>query len=196
MKNINWQKVGLILGIGAGIVFVSAFVTSQLIFPLIFGRPKNIEVPSLVGKNLSAARRELSDLGLHAVVRDSVWSETDKIDIILEQDPEPGELLKPESTVYFRVSLGSKIVNLPSLAGLNYHEAYFTLHGMGLKSAVVDSLYSDSYSVNTVVRSSPAGGAKIEKGSRVRLWLSRGPEPVKEPVAPDSTHTGDTDYLY
>lgn len=196
MKNINWQKVGLILGIGFGIVFLTAFLTSQILFPLLFGRPKNIEVPDLVGKNLSAARRSLVEIGLHAVVRDSVWSETDKIDTILEQDPRPGEKLKPESTVYVRISQGSKVVGVPSILGSNYHEAYFSLHNAGLKAVVADSLYSDSYSINTVVRCSPAVGSKVEKGSKVRLFLSRGPEPAKETAEADTTASTNPDDVY
>ncbi len=188
MKNINWQKVWLIVGIGFGIVFLSAFVTSQILFPLFFGRPKNIDVPDLVGKNLSFARRQLVELGLHVVVRDSVWSEKDKMDTILEQDPKPGEKIKPESRVYVRVSRGSKEIAVPNVVGLNYHEAFFSLHGLDLKATVADSLYSDRYSINTVIRCNPGVGTKVEKGSKVRLFLSRGPEPAK-PEPADSTST-------
>lgn len=187
IKRINWQKVWLTLGIGAGIIFLSAFVTSQLIFPLLFGRPKNIEVPDLVGKNLAWARRELVDLGLHVVVKDSIWSENDRVDTILDQDPKPGGKARPESSVYLLISRGSKIAAVPSIIGVSYHEAYFTLRSVDLKATVVDSLYSDSYSVNTVIRCSPVVGSKVEKNSKIRLWLSRGPEPAREEAPPDTT---------
>lgn len=180
MKRTKWSKFWLSLGIGFGIIFLSAFITSQLIFPLLFGKPKSVEVPDLVGLNFSRARRNLTELGLHAVIKDSIWSETESIETILEQDPQPGELLKPEGTVYLRVSSGSKQVGVPSVIGLSYHEAYYTLHGAGLKGVVVDSLYSDAYPVNNVIRSVPGVGTKIERGSNVRLYLSRGPEPVPE----------------
>ncbi|MBW6514382.1 MAG: PASTA domain-containing protein [Candidatus Syntrophosphaera sp.] len=197
MKKTNWQKFWLALGIGFGIIFLSAFITSQVIFPLLFGKPKNVEVPNLVGMSFSRARRNLTELGLHAVIKDSIWSETEMIETILEQDPQPGERLKPEGTVYLRVSSGSKQVGVPSVIGLSFHEAYYTLHNVGLKGVVADSLYSDAYAVNNVIRCVPEVGSKIERGSNVRLYLSRGPEPVPELLAPESAPDyEDPDYLY
>ncbi len=182
------------MGIGFGIVFLSAFITSQIIFPALFGRPKSIEVPNLVGMSFSKARRTLTDMGLHAVVKDSIWSETEKIETILEQDPAPGKMLKPESTVALRISSGSRQVGVPSVIGLNFHEAYFTLHSAGLKAVVADSLYSESYKVNTVIKCSPGVGSKTQKGSKVKLYISRGAE--NAPNKPDSLSDKSVDRLF
>ena len=73
MKKKKSKKALYIIGIGLGIIFLSAFVTSQIIFPVLFGRAKNIEVPNLVGSTISVARNDLKQLGLHVIVRDSVW---------------------------------------------------------------------------------------------------------------------------
>ncbi|MGC9361411.1 MAG: PASTA domain-containing protein [Candidatus Syntrophosphaera sp.] len=197
MSKTTWKKAWLTIGIGFGIILLSAFVTSQIVFPLLFGRPKNVEVPNLVGKTFSKARRELTDLGLHAVIKDSVWSETETIETILEQDPLPGELLKPEGSVYLRISSGSRKVGVPYVIGLSYQEAYYALHNLGLKAVVVDSLYSDSYAPNYVLKSSPDAGLKINRGSNVRLYLSRGPEPVpEEELLPDTTHSVEPDFFH
>lgn len=196
MSKTTWKKAWLTIGIGFGIILLSAFVTSQIVFPLLFGRPKNVEVPNLVGKTFSKARRELTDLGLHAVIKDSVWSETETIETILEQDPLPGELLKPEGSVYLRISSGSRKVGVPYVTGLSYQEAYYALHNLGLRAVVVDSLYSDSYAPNYVLRSSPDAGSKINRGSNVRLYLSRGPEPVpEEELLPDTAHVVEPDFF-
>lgn len=196
MSKTTWKKAWLTIGIGFGIILLSAFVTSQIVFPLLFGRPKNVEVPNLVGKTFSKARRELTDLGLHAVIKDSVWSETETIETILEQDPLPGELLKPEGSVYLRISSGSRKVGVPYVTGLSYQEAYYALHNLGLRAVVVDSLYSDSYAPNYVLRSSPDAGSKINRGSNVRLYLSRGPEPVPEDeLLPDTVHVVEPDFF-
>jgi eukaryotic-like serine/threonine-protein kinase len=200
MSKTSWKKAWLIIGIGFGIIILTAFITGQIVFPLLFGRPKNVEVPNLVGMTFSKARKQLTDLGLHAVIQDSVWSETETVETILEQDPLPGDLLKPEGSVYLRISGGSRKVGVPSLIGLSYLEAYYTLRNLGLKGVVIDSLYSDSYAPNYVVKSSPEVGSKINRGSNVRLYLSRGPEPVPEEellpeveVQPDTTSTLEPD---
>lgn len=179
------KKIGLGCGIGFGIMLLTAFISSQLIFPVLFGRPKNIEAPDLVDMNYSAARKKLTELGLHAVVKDSIWSESAKIETIMEQDPEPGKMLKPESTIYVRLSKGSKMVGVPSILGLGYHEAFQSLRNSGLRGAVSDSVYSEIYSANTVVSAQPSVGNKITMGSTVRMKLSRGPEPVSDEPEPD-----------
>ncbi|HOC95635.1 MAG TPA: PASTA domain-containing protein [Candidatus Cloacimonadota bacterium] len=177
MKKKKSKKALYIIGIGLGIIFLSAFVTSQIIFPVLFGRAKNIEVPNLVGSTISVARNDLKQLGLHVIVRDSVWSEDKKIDTILEQFPEPGKKLKPEGVVQVVVSIGSRMRPVPSLIGATYTEAYMSLRNSGFKAIVADSVYSESYPVNTVVRSSPSANKMLEQGKSVRLYLSRGPEP-------------------
>ncbi len=192
MASDKSKKIWLTLGIGAGIIFLSAFITSQIFFPIIFRAPKQIEVPNLIGKSSAAARQELSELGLHTVVKDSIWSETERIDTVLEQNPASGELIAPEGTIYLRVSRGSRKVGVPSVVGLKYQEAYYTLVSAGLKGEVADSLYSDSYAPNTVIRCAPGVGSKIELGSVVRMYMSRGPEPVVlEEAVVDTTLLGD-----
>ena len=193
MIEIDWKKTGYVCAIGLGIIFVTAFITSQLVFPILFPRQK-VEVPNLVGMNYSSARRQLSELGLHVVIKDSLWSETDKVDTILEQDPQEGDKLDKESSVYVRVSRGSKMVVVPSLLYMSANEAIMTLHGLGLGFAVADSTYQENYGVNVVYKSSPSGGAKVEKGSRVRIYISKGPEPVAETT--DEVEASETDVDY
>lgn len=180
---VNKEKLtraGYLVLIGFGIILVTAFLVGQVIMPIIFAKPKNIEVPDLIGKNISVAKRELKKLGLHAVVRDSVWSDTARIETVLEQSPEPGSMTKLEGTVYLVICKGSQIVTVPGVVGLNYEEAFMSLRGLGLRSAVADSIYSQSYPVNYVLRSSPPSGSKVEKNAMVRLYLSRGPEPASD----------------
>ncbi len=187
MPSEKTTKIWLSIGIGAGIIFLTAFLTSQVIFPFIFRSPKELEVPNLIGKSFANARRSLENMGIHAVVKDSIWSETERVGTILEQEPAPGGMLRSEGTIYVRVSRGSQQVGVPSVIGQSYHEAYYLLLNAGLKGVVRDSLYSGSYIANTVIRCHPESGSRVEKGSTVHLTLSRGPEPVLEtgPEPPD-----------
>lgn len=181
MKKMSTKKkAGYVAGIGLGIILLTAFITSQVVFPILFGKPKNVEVPEVVGMKISAAKRLMREIGLHVVVRDSVWSESDPIETVLEQFPEPGERLKPDGTVYLVICKGSQIVPVPTVIGRHYEEAFVTLRNSGLRALVADSLYSDSYPKNMVVRSSPPGGARVEKTSAVKLYLSRGAEPLPD----------------
>ena len=153
MASEKTKKIWMTIGIGFGIIFITAFLTSQIIFPIISHTPRNIEVPNVVGLSLPMAKLRLTQLGLHIVVRDSVWSETGQPNTILDQDPQPGKKIKPESTVYVKVNRGPMKVGVPYLIGMSFNDAYYALKSSGLQGVIVDSLYSDNYPVNTVVRS-------------------------------------------
>lgn len=164
-------------GIGLGIIFVTAFIISQILLPLAFGRPKKVETPNLVGMGLIEAKNTLIKKKLHVVVKDSLYSEAVKMDQVLDQSPAPGTKIRQEGTVFLVISKGSKMVTVPDLRGSSFQQAMVMLRNYDLRSSIVDSVYSYDYDQNTVLRSSPSAGSKLEKRSMVRLTLSRGPEP-------------------
>ena len=59
MKNAKLQKSLYIVGIGIGIILVVAFLTSQIIYPILLGRPGVVEVPDVTGISLTQAKRVL-----------------------------------------------------------------------------------------------------------------------------------------
>jgi len=173
---INWKKTGYLAGIGFGIIFITAFIFSQIVFPVILGSASQVETPDLIGLGLSQGKRILTQERLHAVVTDSVFAENSKIDQILEQSPKPGVRIKEDGTVYLVISKGSKMMEMPNVIGLSYEEAMLTLRNSDLKSGIVDSLYSDTEPRNTVMRSVPMTGSRVERKTRVKLYLSMGSE--------------------
>ena len=177
MSKTDLKKWGYIFGIGLGIIFVTAFIFSQLLLPLAFGRPKKIDTPFLVGMSLSEAKKVLNDAKLHVVVKDSLYSEDIKMDHVLSQAPATGTRTRQEGTVYLAISKGSKMVTVPDLRGNRFQHAMVTLRNYDLRSSIVDSVYSDDYQQNEVIRSQPSAGTKLEKRSMIRLTLSRGREP-------------------
>lgn len=184
MSKYEWKKAGYIVGIGFGIVMVVAFISSQLIYPLLLGNSERTEVPDIVGLGLSTAKQKLRENRLHIVVKDSVWSEDAPVEYVLEQQPPAGKALKQDQAVYVIVSRGSRVINVPQIVGLPYHEAYIRLRGSGLKTVIADSLYSEKYAVNSVIRCSPTVGNKIEKGATVKIYLSRGSENPRTDTGP------------
>ncbi len=168
------------LGIGFGIVFCIAFITSQLVMPLFFGRAKTIEVPNLSGMTVSQAKNILTTKKLHSVVKDSIWSEETKTGRIISQKPSAGSYLKPDGTVYVIISKGTKNVRMPDVIGLSVQAAWIQLKNAGLYGSVVDSLYSEEYPVNTVVQTSPVEGKLLTRQSRVKLYISKGRTPLSD----------------
>ena len=177
MDRKKLRKAGYFAVILICTVFLAAFITGQVIMPILAGSSEEIDVPDVLGKNITVARDLLKSVGLHAVIQDSLWSDGTAIETILDQYPKPGDTIKTEGTVYLVICKGSESVSIPAVGGRLFEDAFITIRDNGLRAVVADSVFSDSYPVNTVIRTSPPTGAKVDKSTLVKLYLSRGPEP-------------------
>lgn len=176
------------IGIGLGIILVVAFITSQIFMPLFFGRPKTVEVPNLDKLSATQAIKVLVDSKLHAVVKDSTWSDVVPYNYVVSQKPAAGNYIKPDGTVYMIISRGSKTVLVPELVGLNVQAAWIVLKNANLRFTIADSIYSDLYPVNTVVQTGPGAGEKVERKKKIKLYISKG--------SGNQRDTTETDYNY
>jgi len=183
ITNSQYKRAGYLLGIGLGIILITAFLFSQIIFPVLLGRTPKVETPEVTGMQLLQAKRILQGEKLHVVVKDSLFSETATVETVLEQNPLAGEKIRQDGTVYLIISKGSTNVILPSIIGRPFQEVIVSLRSLGLHTLVVDSTYSDIYSVNSVMRSIPSSGSKANKGSTVKLILSKGSVPSVDTLA-------------
>jgi len=172
------------LGTGLGIILVVAFLTSQIIMPLFFGRSRNVEVPDLTKMNLAKASSVLLNKKIHAVVKDSIWSDEINSGHVISQKPLAGEMVKPDGTVYLIVSKGSKYVKVPYIIGMNIQTAWITLKNRNLSFSIADSVISTLYPPDTVVSSRPAAGENAEKNSKIQLVVSK----RNYPTAPDTAN--------
>lgn len=142
--------------------------------PILFGRAKTIEVPDLSKMTSSKAVSVLIDNKLHGVVKDSTYSEDIANGYVISQKPEAGTMMKPDGTVYMIISRGSKIVRVPNLVGMDIQAAWVRLKSLSLRFTIADSVYSSTYPKNTVVQVSPGGGDKVERSSKIKLYISKG----------------------
>jgi serine/threonine-protein kinase len=194
MDKVKLRKAGYITAILLCTVLLAAFVTGQIIMPLFVGSNEEVDVPDVLGKNIIIARETLRDAGLHTVIQDSIWSDGTPIETVLDQYPKPGETIKTEGTVYLVICKGSQTVSIPAIGGRLFEDAFIALRENGLRAVVADSLFNDSYPVNTVIRTSPPSGAKVDKSTLVKMYLSRGPEPVLDAQADSMDTTAPNSY--
>jgi serine/threonine-protein kinase len=139
------------------------------------------EVPRVTGKQLVAARALMERAGFE-VQTERVRS-SQPFDQVVDQDPNPGEEVDEGSTVTLEVSDGPGTVLVPPVANLRQGQAIKELEDAGLK-VTVDSEFSDKVKKDFAIRTVPAEGKEVTKGTRVRLLVSSGPEQV---VVPDVT---------
>jgi eukaryotic-like serine/threonine-protein kinase len=136
------------------------------------------EVPRVVGKQLLQARQILERDGFE--VEESRVRSQAPFDQVVDQDPNPAEEADEGSTVVLEVSGGPGTVRVPTVRGLPQAVAIEALDKRDLK-ATVDRRPSETIEKGIAIRTVPAAGEEVERGERVQLFVSSGPEQVDVP---------------
>jgi beta-lactam-binding protein with PASTA domain/tRNA A-37 threonylcarbamoyl transferase component Bud32 len=137
-------------------------------------------VPGVVGLDEESARTILVDAGFEVEIEDRVANEERPAGEVLAQDPEEGEELELGGTVRLTVSAGAGTVTIPPLTGRSVFEATTLLTEAGLE---VDQVPEENEFVDEglVLRTEPAEGTEVERGSTVRVFFSSGAPLVPVP---------------
>jgi eukaryotic-like serine/threonine-protein kinase len=140
--------------------------------------PAKVDVPPVVGKQLVQARAALERSGFK--VRETRVRSAQEFDQVLDQEPNSGDQAEKGSTVTLEVSGGPGDVPVPSVERLTKERAIRELAKVDLK-VTQDEEPSDTIKRGYAIRTVPRGGTSVERGTRVRLFVSSGPEKVTVP---------------
>ncbi|HKP88721.1 MAG TPA: PASTA domain-containing protein [Thermoleophilaceae bacterium] len=141
-------------------------------------RPDQVKVPDVVGKRSDQAAQELVDAGLKPRVL-QVRSEK-PVGVVVKQDPVAGREVEKTSAVTLSVSSGPGFTTVPDVTNLPQKEAVKQLEDAGL-FATIHQEHSAEVSSGRVTRTDPPALNQVEKGSRVELYVSSGPELTEVP---------------
>jgi eukaryotic-like serine/threonine-protein kinase len=136
------------------------------------------DVPRVTGKQLVEARAIMERAGFE-VETERVQS-SQPFDQVVDQDPNGGEEADEGSRVTLEVSGGPGDVLVPPVENLRQGQAIQELEKAGLK-VTIDREFSDKVKRDFAIRTVPAEGTEVTKGTRVRLLVSQGPEQVTVP---------------
>ncbi len=144
-----------------------------------FTRPEKVDVPRVTGLQLADARERLDKAGFDTVEveRERSFAEVDRV---LRQDPDAGEASAQEDTVTLFVSDGPGKVRVPSVRNTPQERAIKDLDKVGLK-VTADPMPSDTVKKGFAIGTSPRAGAEVDRGARIRLFVSSGPERITVP---------------
>jgi serine/threonine-protein kinase len=147
------------------------------------GAPK-VTLPNVVGQDKDVARGTLEDLGLN-VTTELVNADSPK-GRVTAQSPGGGTTVDKGSRVTLTVSKGPERVEVPDVVGQSRDDAQATLEDAGFKVKVVEQESPDPAVADTVLRQSPPGGGREDKGSTVTIYVATAPPGG---VGPGSTTT-------
>jgi serine/threonine-protein kinase len=148
-----------------------------------------VEVPDFTLITLDRLNEIYEEEQPLAVKIEDVYSENTPIDVIVRQEPEPGDLVAPGTIITAFVSIGPEIkyISVPDLLGKTQTEAEVLLKELGFQRGSVLSSPSSTYSQGYVVSQTVEDGRELPAGSVVGFTVSEGPPPQPEEPEPEET---------
>jgi serine/threonine-protein kinase len=146
--------------------------------------PERVRVPDVTGKSLTAARKQLKQLGLTPGTITREFSDDVDAGQVIATDPKPGTRRAPDTAVAITVSKGEP-VDVPDVVGDTVADATAELEDAGLKvDFAAERVYSDEADDGDVAAQSPGPDdqdAQLAQGDTVTLTLSKGQQMVDVP---------------
>jgi serine/threonine-protein kinase len=141
--------------------------------------PAKRSVPDVVGQRSATASQILQNRGFEVNIETVVNPEVPR-DTVATQNPQPRTKAKEGSVVTIIVSSGPGEAAVPQVQGLPRAQAEQALRAAGFRAAVRQEFSAD-VPAGRVISSTPSEGNTAEKGTAVRLIVSRGAKPVSVP---------------
>ncbi len=160
----------LIIGI---ILLAAVAALNYYVLPNYVDVPE-VKVPNVTGLVREVAIQKLEEAKLTPVKRGVKYTLEVPKNRIIYQNPAPNSIVKEGRRVYYWVSGGEPLVQMPKVIGKTIRDARVTLERLGLAIGEVEEVRSE-FPNNTVIAQSVEPGAEIAKGDTVDLQISIGP---------------------
>ncbi|NAS22752.1 Stk1 family PASTA domain-containing Ser/Thr kinase [Herbidospora sp. NEAU-GS84] len=134
--------------------------------------PEMVTVPKVEGKTEADARVVISDAGLNVSRVRRTPSDTIARGLVIKTDPVVGKKVEKGSNVILAVSMG---LLLPDVVNMPRDQAEALMRENGFDPSCINEVVDDTQQ-GTVIAQEPIAGAEVDKGARVCLTVSRGPD--------------------
>ena len=157
--------------LGAAVIFLVAFLGAFLSYGN-FWSNTTVDVPNVVGKQVSVAKNILEDKHLRVST-----SEVTNPDVpagqVISQTPGAGEKVKEQRTIHLVVSKGVGDITVPDLTDLTVDQARQRLKDVGLVVGKITQQSVDGKKDGVVISQSPSGDSKVSKGTTIDLVVNK-----------------------
>ena len=167
-----WVHILIAFGIVALLLVI--FVNS---LDFLTEHDKILKIPSVAGRSLVNAEKQLRDQGFDVMIQDSVYVDTIPPLTVLKQFPEADASVKTNRTVYLTINRSvPPTIEMPNL-GSSFRSGQVILKQFGLKLG--DTTYKPDFAKNSILGTYYKGeeikqGTKIPMGSTIDLVLGSG----------------------
>ncbi len=183
------NKVFVYLGITAAIIVlaVGLFFAGRALLDI--NRPQDedpppaadarVEVNNYIGKRQSEVVTDRENFEYKFV---NVYESETDTDVVLRQEPQPGTMVMPGSTVTLYVNKGLRI-DMPNVVGMSREDAESKLRNSGIEYEWVEEV-STTKTAGTIIRQSIAEGERINPATQkvlITIAIAPSPDPTPTP---------------
>jgi serine/threonine-protein kinase len=137
--------------------------------------PETIIMPDLKGMLFQSAHIILEENGLILNAHSITYSKKVKKDVVVEQNPDPGRVIKRGFGVNLLVSIGSQPVfyKMPDLNGLPLDDAIILIGKSNFVEREIKSLFDADKPLNSITSQEPPSGHRVLEGTAINLVINR-----------------------
>lgn len=152
--------------------FLSNFIISSL-----FNRIETnlITVPSVIDINEEMAISMLRDIGLQVSIKGRVFHENISSGKVVDQSIKPNRKANANDNIELTISKGKELVKVPDIVGFNLDNIESLIKSYGLEIGEKTTEKSETEK-DKIVRQIPAADEMVEKGTKIDIVLSSGPD--------------------
>ncbi|GBE14748.1 serine/threonine-protein kinase PK-1 [bacterium BMS3Abin14] len=176
--------LGKILLLASAMVLVTV-LSAWVIFTFLT-RGGEVTVPDVKGQEMGAALEILSRQKLGLSIAATDYDASVLPEHVISQDPDAGVRTRKNRIIRVVMSLGTRTVHVPNLAGLSLRRVELQLSQSGLKVGKVARAHLAETDSGTVISQAPLAGVFAARGQEVDVLLSEG-APVLTYLLPDLT---------
>jgi len=147
---------------------------------------REVAIPDFRGMAPADAERVAFDRGLELSRNDHFYSPTIPAGRIVSQQPEPGTHVRRGWRVQAAESLGTQLIEIPTVIGLSPRAAEINIRRRGLEIGLAAELPTDASAPQSIIAQTPAPGAQGVASPRISL-LYAAPPPDPAYAMPDLT---------
>lgn len=164
--------------VALGLLTILAFILLEtVIMPFYVRNNKNKEMIDVTSIDVKSAKIMLRTSGFKATVTDTIYTSSVAPNIVLDQHPKPGAIVKKKRTVRLKISQTEKLVKVPYIIGQSERSAELLLRKIGLKIGAISKDYSMIYPEGVIIEQIPDSAQTLPKGYNVRIVISQGRSP-------------------
>ena len=138
-------------------------------------RPKEVEIPNLVGKTVDEAKQILANSKLNYIEEEPQYNAQLEAGKIITQEPKfiEGRKIKENADIKVVVSLGTEKTTVPVLKGLTREEAETAAKNAKVTLDIVEET-SKTVEAGVVIKQETAAETEVNAGDTVKVYVSIG----------------------